>query len=271
MEEVIRPGAVDDDRLDRSRRVEWLDIDAVIEARVLMAGAGALGNEVAKNLALSGFRDIRIVDMDRIVGSNLNRCMFFNSDDASTRRLKAEVLADRVNTLCGDARATGIVRRVEEIPAEEFDAADIVIGCLDNIAARAYVNAATYAAGKLYVDGGMDGLIGKVMIVRPPNGACLACGMNRSHSRVADVRFSCTGSEVTFHEPRLAAEVTTTSVIGAVIVREAVKHVSGRSDLLLSNLFYYDGSRNRSEELEIEMNPDCAVHRERQATGIRNP
>ena len=84
--------------------------------------------------------------------------------------------------------------------------------------------------------------------------------MNRSHARVANVRYSCTGSEVTFHEPRLPAEITTTSVIGAVMVRELVKHVSGRDDLLLSNMFYYDGSRNCSEEWEIERDPDCVVH-----------
>lgn len=260
MEEVIRPGTADDDRLDRSRRIQWLDIDAVVRARVLMVGAGALGNEVAKNLVLSGFRDIRIVDMDRIEGSNLNRCMFFDSADAAARRRKAEVLAERVNRLCEDADVKWISRRVEEIPVKQFDEADVVVGCLDNIAARVYVNALSYAAGKVYVDGGMDGLIGKVMVVRPPDGACLACGMNRSHARVADVRFSCTGTEVTFHEPRLAAEVTTTSVIGAVMVREVLKHISGKNDLLLSNVFFYDGARNRSEELEVERNPDCTVH-----------
>ena len=258
---MIGPLTPDDDRLDRSRRIEWFDIDAIADTRVLMIGAGALGNEVGKDLVLSGFKDIRIVDMDHIVGSNLNRCMFFDSSDASERRLKAEVLATRLNALCEEAKAKGVTRRVEEIDVEEFDAVDVVIGCLDNIAARVYVNSAAYAAGKLYVDGGMNGLVGKVMVVKPPKGACLACGMNRSHARVANIRYSCTGSEVTFHEPRLSAEVTTTSLIGAVMVREVVKHVSGREDLLLSNLFYYDGSRNCCEEWEIERDPNCVVHR----------
>ena len=261
MEEVLRPGESDDDILDRSRRIEWFDMDAVARTRVLMVGAGALGNEVAKNLVLSGFRDISVVDMDHVVGSNLNRCMFFTAHDASERRLKAEVLATRMNGLFGNAEVRSIPKRVEEMDVDGFRTADVVMGCLDNIAARVYVNSASYAAGKLYVDGGMDGLVGKVMVVRPPDGACLMCGMNRSHARVANVRFSCSGSEVTFHEPRRAAEVTTTSVIGAIMVREAVKHVSGREDLLLSNMFYYDGSRNCTDELEIERNPSCSVHR----------
>ncbi len=271
MGEVIKPGDVDGDRFDRSRRIEWLDMDSIGEARVLVIGAGALGNEVGKDLVLSGFRDITIVDMDHVVGSNLSRCVFFSSADVATRSRKAQILAEGMNRLREDVSARWVADRVEEIPVEEFSKADIVLGCLDNIAARSYVNAASYAAGTLYVDGGMDGLIGKVMVVRPPDGACLACGMNRSHAKVANLRFSCTGSDVTFHEPRVPAEITTTSVIGAVMVREAIKHASGKDDLLLSNVFYYDGKINRSEELEVERDPLCAVHAERPATGIRNP
>jgi len=84
--------------------------------------------------------------------------------------------------------------------------------------------------------------------------------MNRSHSKVAEMRFSCTGKDVVFHEPRLAAEITTTSVVSAIMVREALKIVSGRTDMLISNVFYYDGQRNQSEELEITLNPSCPVH-----------
>jgi hypothetical protein len=75
------------------------------------------------------------------------------------------------------------------------------------------------------------------------------------------MRFSCTGKDVVFHEPRLAAEITTTSVVSAIMVREALKVVSGRMDMLISNVFYYDGQRNQSEELEIQLNPNCPVHR----------
>lgn len=260
MDEVIRPGKEAEDRFDRSRRVEWLDLDAVFSTRVLMVGAGALGNEVGKNLALSGFRRVTIVDMDRVSLSNLNRCLFFEKSDPQEGRFKSEALAKGMEGIGEDMCVDAITTSIQEVRHEAFQTHDIVLGCLDNIIARMYVNSCAYRSSKPYIDGGMDGLTGKVMVVRPPDGPCLQCGMNASHARVAGTRFSCTGADVVFHEPRLAAEITTTSVVSAVMVREALKLVSGRQDMSLSNLFYYDGGRNTSEELEISLNPSCPVH-----------
>jgi len=259
-EVTIRPGSEDEDRYDRSRRIPWLDVDAVFRSRVLMVGAGALGNEVAKNLALSGFRDITIVDMDHVVRSNLNRCLFFNDEHARSRTHKAVVIAEGIRSLSDESRPVAVVGRVEDLEEKYFREADVILGCLDNIRARLDVNARAYAARKPYIDGGMDGFIGKVSVIRPPDGACLQCGMNRSHSKVAGLRFSCTGEGMVFHEPKLSAEITTTSVVSAVMVRECLKSVSGRKDMMLANAFYYDGQRNVMEEIEIPVDPMCPNH-----------
>ncbi len=256
----MRVGKIDEDRLDRSRRVGWLNLETISKARVLMVGAGAIGNEVAKDLALSGFRWITVVDMDHVVGSNLNRCLFFTQEDASKRTRKAAVIARGIKTLAPDTEPVAVVGRIEDLPENLFKDHDIVFGCLDNIQARIHVNSHAYASGKVYIDGGMEGFIGKVMVVRPPDGACLQCGMNRSHAKVAELRFSCTGKDVVFHEPQLAAEITTTSVIGAVMVREALKVLSCRNDMTIANAFYYDGLRNVSDEIEVSLDPNCPVH-----------
>lgn len=260
MEERLVPGAVDRDPFDRSRRIDWLDLDKVFSARVLVLGAGALGNEVGKDLALSGFRRMTFVDMDQVVGSNLNRCMFFTREHALAGAEKAKVVARGVESLCPDVRARAVVGRIEALPERFFDGFDIVLGCLDNIAARMHASARSYAAGTPYIDGGMDGFAGKVMVCLPPGGACVQCGMNRTHAKVAALRFSCTGEDTVFHEPRMPAEITTTSLISAVMVRESLKVVSGRSDLVLNNAFYYDGRRNVSEEVEIPLDPRCPNH-----------
>ena len=260
MEEQLRVGSIDDDVFDRSKRIGWLDLESIARSKVMMVGAGALGNEVAKNLALSGFRNITLIDMDHVVGSNLNRCLFFSREDAQRRASKADAVARGILSISPDARPVPMRQRIEDLPEGAFKDYDLVLGCLDNIQARIHTNSHSYRAGKVYIDGGMEGFLGKVMVARPPVGACVQCGMNRSHSKVAELRFSCTGKDVVFHEPRLAAEITTTSVISAIMVREALKVVSSRPDMLIANAFYYDGQRNQSEELEIPLNPNCPVH-----------
>jgi molybdopterin/thiamine biosynthesis adenylyltransferase len=260
MEEPLRIGAQDDEVFDRSRRIGWLDLESVSNARVMMVGAGALGNEVGKNLALSGFRRLTIVDMDHVVGSNLNRCLFFTREDARMGAKKAEVVAQGISKLSTVAEPIALNTRIEDVPDSVLREQSLILGCLDNIQARLHVNSHAYSLGKVYVDGGMEGFIGRVTVVKPPNGACIQCGMNRSHAKVAEMRFSCTGKDVVFHEPRLAAEITTTSVISAIMVREALKIVSGRPEMSLSNSFYYDGQRNVSEEIEIPLDPSCPAH-----------
>ncbi len=260
--DILRPGEIDGDRFDRARRIPWLDLDRLSKAKVMLVGAGALGNEVAKDLALSGIGKITIVDMDHVVGSNLNRCLFFSDGDVSEKAKKAEVVANGIARLNGTSEAIPVVSRIEEVRDSVLSEQDVILGCLDNIQARLHVNSHAYALGKTYIDGGMEGLIGKVMVVVPPKGACLQCGMNRTHAKVAALRFSCTGKDVVFHEPRLAAEITTTSLISAVMVREALKSLSGHPEMMLSNAFYYDGERNMSEELEVTIDPSCPVHPE---------
>jgi molybdopterin/thiamine biosynthesis adenylyltransferase len=260
MSHTIRPGEVDEDRMERSRRVGWIDVDRLGGSRALVVGAGALGNEVVKDLVLSGIGNITIVDMDRVVASNLNRCLFFRGEDAERRGFKAEVLAERAGEIAPSCKVEGVVSTVQELDEAAFRGADIVLGCLDNIAARLHVNAHCCHHGVPLIDGGTLGTSGKVQVVLPPEGPCLQCAMNRTHLRTLEKRYSCTGSETVFFEPKMAAEITTTSVIAAVQAREAVKVLSGKKDRCLSQLMYYEGLGNRMQELEIPLDPECPLH-----------
>ncbi len=260
MDRPIRPGEVDDDRMERSRRVGWIDVDRLRGSRALVVGAGALGNEVVKDLVLSGMGKVRIVDMDRVALTNLNRCMFFREEDARERSFKAEVLAERASQLDHACEVEGIVARVQDISEDELRDCDVAIGCLDNIAARLHVNAHSYHLGRPLVDGGTLGTSGKVQVVLPPSSPCLQCSMNRTHYRVMEKRFSCTGADTVFFEPKLAAEITTTSVIAAIQVREAMKVLSGRADRCLRHLMHYNGLTNQVQELETAIDPDCPLH-----------
>ena len=260
VEECIAPGDVDEDRFDRARRISWLDIDSIAKARVLMVGAGAIGNEVGKNLVLSGFRDITVVDMDRVVSSNLARCLFFSNDDVVEGKFKAELVANGMAALDPDVKVKPIVGTIQE-QGEDFIAQfDIVLGCLDNILARLHVNSQCCFHGIPYIDGAMDGFNGKVQVILPGHGPCLECGMNDSHAKIVEQRFSCTGNDISLFLPKIGAEITTTSIIGAIMVREAVKLISRKNQWIIENVAYYNGMNNSLEIFQIQKNPNCLNH-----------
>ncbi len=256
----LRTDSIDADRWERSRRIDWLDLDSIASARVLVVGAGALGNEAIKDLVLSGVRRVDVVDMDRVVRSNLNRCVFFREEDASGGELKAEVVARRAMELDPGAEVRPLVCRVEELPEDVWRSCDVVLGCLDNIAARLHVNSHACYFGKVYIDGGTRGTTGKVQVVSPPSTPCVQCAANRTHYRTLDMRHSCTGSDMTFFQPKFAAEITTTAIIAAMQVREALKILSGQGDRCLKHVALYDGLGGRWEEMELSLDPSCPNH-----------
>ena len=259
MPETVRVGQQDEDRLDRSRRLGWLDVDVIGRARFLVLGAGALGNEVVKNLILSGARRIVLVDMDHVVRSNLNRCVFFREEDARLGSDKATVVSKRAKELDPEVEIEAIVGRVQDLPPNTYEDADVMFGCLDNVATRMHLNAEAYRRSTPYIDGGTSGALGKVMVVIPP-GPCLQCATNATHSKVLEKRFSCTGSDVSYFEPKLAAEITTTSVIAAFQVREGLKLLSGARNRCIEGMLFYDGLNNRTEVFEVPLDESCPVH-----------
>jgi molybdopterin/thiamine biosynthesis adenylyltransferase len=259
-EESIVLGQQDTDRFDRAKRIGWLDMDSVASARILMVGAGAIGNEVGKNLVLSGFRNITVVDMDRVVDSNLARCLFFSENDSRERGLKAEIVANGMMALDRNVRARPVSEKVQDLEENFFSGFDIVLGCLDNVLARLYLNSQSCYRRIPYIDGAMDGFRGKVQVVLPPETPCLECGMNRTHGRIVEKRFSCTGNDISLFVPKIGADITTTSIIGAIQVREALKITSGKSEDCLRNLAYYDGIKNTLDVLELDKNPECPNH-----------
>jgi hypothetical protein len=84
--------------------------------------------------------------------------------------------------------------------------------------------------------------------------------MNRSHYRVMEKRFSCTGADVSYFEPKMPAEITTTSLVAAIQVREALKMASGQADKCIRNVMFYDGLNGTSEQFEVDVDSDCPMH-----------
>src|SRR5437764_7963688 len=87
----------DQDRYGRLRLISWWRQEKLAAARVLVVGAGALGNEVIKNLALLGVGTTHVIDLDDVEPSNLSRSVLFRAADGG--RAKAEVAAERAREI----------------------------------------------------------------------------------------------------------------------------------------------------------------------------
>ena len=80
-----------EDRFSRLRLIPWWDQSKIANCRLLVVGAGALGNEILKNAALLGFRKVIVVDLDRIDESNLSRTVLYREHDVG--QFKSQVAA----------------------------------------------------------------------------------------------------------------------------------------------------------------------------------
>lgn len=211
------------DRLGTFEFISWWEREKVQNAKVLVVGAGALGNEVIKNLALMGVGYIFIIDFDKIEAANLSRSVLFRESD--NNRSKAEVVAARaksinpnvhiqyLNTDVTTGLGLGIIRRM-----------DAIIGCLDNREARLAVNRFCYWMNKPWVDGAIQELLGLMRVFKPGEGACYECTLTEAALRDLSLRYSC---QLLARQNVLLGKVPTTptiaSIIGGMQSQEALK------------------------------------------------
>ncbi|KAJ2806894.1 NEDD8 activating enzyme [Coemansia furcata] len=158
--------------------------DLLAKAKVLVIGAGGLGCEILKNLAMSGFNDIHVIDMDTIDLSNLNRQFLFRKDDVG--KPKAEVAAAFIKRRSPHVSITPHFKRIQEMSEEFYLDFTIIICGLDSIEARRWINALIcglveehgFKGFKPIIDGGTEGLRGNARVILPSVNACLDCGLD---------------------------------------------------------------------------------------------
>src|SRR6204780_5962569 len=99
-----------EDRFSRLRLISWWDQEKIASCRLLVIGAGALGNEILKNAALLGFTQVVVLDMDRIEESNLSRAVLYRLEDVG--RFKADTAASAYLSFAPDAKVQPVVANV---------------------------------------------------------------------------------------------------------------------------------------------------------------
>lgn len=157
-------------------------------AKVLVVGAGGLGCELLKDLALSGFKNIDVIDMDTIEVSNLNRQFLFRLQDVG--KSKAEVAAKRVMERVSGVNITPHFCRIEDKEIEFYNDFNIIVLGLDSIEARSYINSVACSfleydpddntipeTIKPMVDGGTEGFKGHARVIIPGTTPCFECNI----------------------------------------------------------------------------------------------
>lgn len=249
-------------RYDSQNLITWWRQDALREATAVVVGAGAIGNEVIKNLALLGIGTLHIFDFDRIEASNLAKSVLFRADDEG--RLKAEVAAERARQLNPDVTATGAACDiVYDLPLGLIADASIVLGCLDNRLARRALNELCLSAGTPWIDAGIDEMNGQVRLFGLGEGACYECLLRDAD--LADIarRFSCSLlARDKVLEGKIPATVTSAALVAAWQVQEAMKHVCGQKVDWGKALISY-GLAMDTYVTALPRKPDCPYHEAR--------
>jgi len=161
------------DLYDRQFRLEGWSQNLVKNSRVLIAGVGGLGCEIAKNLAMLGVGHIDLVDLDTIEYSNLNRQILFAG--ARLGKPKAIAAAKKLVEINPNIIVKGYHSSLERLDPSLYYNADVVIGGLDSMNARLNLNAQCIRFRKPLVDGGVSGYYGHIYTIFPYRNACYEC------------------------------------------------------------------------------------------------
>ena len=261
--------------------LSWFKKDRVKNARVLVAGCGALGNEVVKNLALFGVGHIYVVDFDKIELSNLTRSVLFREEDAYNHAYKAEIVAKRASEINPQIEVVPIVGNLfSDVGFGLYRSVDVVIGCLDSRIARYQLNRLCMRAGKSWIDGSIENLTGAVKVY-VPGVNCYECGLSRDEFNHIMLRTGC--ADVVRSQTakgRVATTPISASIVGALQVQEAMKiiHIENPDEgddkrevtpfkTLQGRMLRYEGMTNAMNIYKISSwKNTCAAHE--QWTGV---
>ncbi|MEA2735536.1 MAG: hypothetical protein QOE14_1987, partial [Humisphaera sp.] len=247
------------DRFARFRLIGWWDQSRLARARVLVIGAGALGNEIIKNLALLGVGNVFIADLDRVENSNLSRSVLYReSDNGAPKSVAAARAAKEIYPDLKVQHFDGNV--VHDLGLGVFRWADVVIGGLDNREARLSINRNCWKVNRPWIDGAIETLDGSARVF-VPDGPCYECTMSPQDWKLLQMRRSCN----LLSRPEMASggktptTPTVSSIIAGVQCQEAVKLLHGMPTIA-GGAFVFNGVTTDSYVTKFQRKQDCYSH-----------
>ena len=254
--------AAEDDRFHRFKLIGWWDQKKLADAKVLVIGAGALGNEILKNLALLGIGHVLVADLDRIENSNLSRSVLYRAADNG--QYKATIAANAAREIYPELKSHAFNGNVVyDLGLGVFRWADVIIAGLDNREARLAINRACWRVGKPWIDGAIEQIQGIARVFSPslhPEGPCYECTMSETDWKLLANRRSCNLlSRGEMQGGKTPTTPTISSIIAGVQCQEAVKLLHGM-ETIAGRGWVFAGLSADSYTIEYQAKAECYSH-----------
>ncbi|MPY58429.1 ThiF family adenylyltransferase [Streptomyces spongiae] len=243
------------DRFDRQRRISGWDQRRLEKATVVVVGVGALGSEVAKNLALAGVGRLILCDPDTVAPSNLSRMALVGDGDVG--RSKAEAVSRALRGLHPGGRAESrTADLVTGVGLGELADADVVLGCLDSRGARLRLLGRCALVDATLIDGGTEPWGGEVRLRRTADEPCYSCALPAGDRSTGDQPWSC--QDLAEAGPA-ASSIASTALIASWMSLAALRVLLGLP--VPYSLLRVDAPTGVSTPVAVRRDPDCPRHR----------
>jgi len=219
--------------------------EKLLNARVLIIGAGGLGSPIALYLTAAGVGTIGLVDSDEVELSNLQRQIAHHTNDIG--RAKVISAKEKMTAMNPDVRVIICQARVTAENIETLISNyDFIIDATDNFTSKFLINDACILAKKPYSHAGVLQFDGQTLTVKPGDSACYRCIFPTPPPE--EIIPTCSQAGVMGVLP---------GVIGSVQATEAIKFILGKGDLLTGRLLTYDALHMKFREVLVRKNPAC--------------
>ncbi|MGR9073841.1 MAG: HesA/MoeB/ThiF family protein [Gammaproteobacteria bacterium] len=240
----------DEQLLRYSRQIMLPQIDirgqqALLDAKILIVGAGGLGCPASMYLTAAGVGQITLYDDDEVDLSNLQRQIAHHTGDIGTDK----VISTRqtLNNLNPETRVVAVRKRLEGAELEkETKNADVVLDCCDNFTTRFAVNAACVKHSKPLVSGAAIRFEGQVAVFTP----------GQNDSPCYNCLYADTGDEMQ-NCARNGVVAPITGIIGCIQALEAIKLIVRTGEPLTGKLLLLDGLTMEWNSMILKRNPSC--------------
>ncbi len=242
-----------DEQIERySRHIMLPEVGGVgqikmLEAKVLLIGAGGLGSPAAYYLAAAGIGNLGIVDFDVVEMSNLQRQIIHSTERIGM--LKTESAKKTIEALNPDVKVTLFNEKLSsENIRRIFENYDYILDGTDNFPTRYLINDACVMMGKTNIHGSIFRFEGQATVFKPKEGPCYRCLYPEPPPP---------GLVPNCQEGGVLGVLA--GVIGNLQVVETLKLILGQGNTLVGTLLVYDALNTQFRRLKLKQDPNCPV------------